>query len=75
MEDDPFLVDIYLNDIRFIQRLVNSGCLCYRIINEKLAYLFNFSHIKIIFRIFDKIVASQGEITYIIYVDLDVYKI
>lgn len=37
MNTDPFLVNALLNDVKMVQALVDNGCLCYGIIDDKLA--------------------------------------
>ncbi len=58
MKDNLFLIDIYLNDIRFIQKLIDFSYLYYKIINKELIYLFNLLYIKIILQMFDKIIIN-----------------
>ena len=36
MDGDPFIVDVRLNGTDFVTGLVDSGCLCYSAISEKL---------------------------------------
>jgi predicted aspartyl protease len=47
MDSDPFVVDVRLNGTKFVNGLVDSGCLCYSAINEQLFRSLRLPSIKI----------------------------
>ena len=73
-ESPPFLLDVRVNGIQFAKALVDQGCQSYATVNGKLVKSLDLPRIRIPTRTLDGVVANQGRITHVTYLDADIHS-
>ena len=69
---EPFIVEALVNKGFFAKTLIDSGCLCYRVISKRLARKYTLKRIPITPRPLNGVSGASEMITEVVCVDLDI---